>query len=179
IVAPVVVSYIYKTLIYDPSFGYLNYFLRLLNLPQFIVIKGVINPIMAILVMEIILRTPFVTLILYAGITSVPDTILEASEMDGAHLRQRIFNIIIPYIRPIIVVAFVFRFMDALKMFDEVYVLTRGGPGNITENISLFATDQGFAFHRISYSAASTMIYLVIVIIIMNVILKVTRFNED
>ena len=178
IVAPVTISYTYKTLIYDVNSGYLNYFLKMFHLPTFNIISGSINPILAVLVMEIILRTPFITLILYAGISAVPDSILEASEIDGAHLRHRIFNIVIPFIRPVLVVAFIFRYMDAIKMFDEIYVLTKGGPGTTTENISIFAADQ-FSFHHVGYSTASTFIFFVVVMILINIFLKVGRFDRD
>jgi len=179
IAAPVAVSYIYKSLIYDPSSGYLNYFLKLLHLPPFIIFSGKVNAIIAVLVMEVILRTPFITLILYAGISSVPDSILEASEIDGANVMQRISKVIIPFIRPVLVVAFIFRYMDAIKMFDEIYVLTKGGPGYITENVSVFASAQSFEFFHTAYSAASTFIFFIVVMIITNVFLKVGKFGID
>ncbi len=179
IVAPVAVAYTYKSLIYDPSSGYLNYFLKLLHIPPFIIFDGRWNAIIAVLVMEIILRTPFVTLILYAGISAVPGSILEAAEIDGAKIMQRIFKVIIPFIRPVLVVAFVFRFMDSLKMFDEIYVLTKGGPGTTTENVSIFASAQSFEFFHTSYAAAATFIFFIIVMIIINTFLKVGKFGID
>lgn len=179
IVAPVAVSYTYKSLIYDPSSGYLNYFLKLLHIPPFIIFNGRWNAIIAVLVMEIILRTPFITLILYAGISAVPESILEAAEIDGAKITQRILKVTIPYIKPVLIVAFVFRFMDALKMFDEIYVLTKGGPGTTTENVSIFASAQSFEFFHTSYAAASTFIFFIVVMIIINTFLKVGKFGID
>lgn len=179
IVAPVAVSYTYKSLIYDPNSGYLNYFLKLFHLSPFIIFNGKWNAIIAVLVMEIILRTPFITLILYAGISTVPDPILEAAEIDGAGIMQRIFKVIIPFIRPVLFVAFIFRYMDAIKMFDEIYVLTKGGPGIITENVSIYASAQSFEFFHTSYSAASTFIFFIVVMIIINILLKVGKFGPE
>jgi len=179
IVAPVAVSYTYKSLVYDPNSGYLNYFLSLFHLPPFIIFDGKVNAIIAVLVMEVILRTPFITLILYAGISAIPDSILEASEIDGAGVMQRIFKVVIPYIRPVLVVAFIFRFMDAIKMFDEIYVLTKGGPGYITENVSVYASAQSFEFFHTAYAAASTFIFFIVVMIIINIFLKVSKFGTD
>ncbi|MCX6089317.1 MAG: sugar ABC transporter permease, partial [Candidatus Atribacteria bacterium] len=138
VVAPVVISYTYKTLIYDVTFGYLNYFLSIFHLPIFDLSQGSFHAPLAILIMEIILRTPFVTLILYAGISSMDTSIFDAAAIDGISWWKRMYLIVLPNIRPIILVAFVFRFMDALKMFDEIYVITGGGPGYVTENASLF-----------------------------------------
>src|SRR3972149_11139690 len=84
VVTPVVIAFVFKTLIYDMTFGYLNYFLRTVHLPQIDYMKGYFTPILAQLLMEVILRTPFVVLIIYAGISVVPNSILEASEIDGA-----------------------------------------------------------------------------------------------
>jgi multiple sugar transport system permease protein len=179
IVAPVAVSYTYKSLIYDPNSGYLNYFLKLFHLAPFIIFNGRWNAIIAVLVMEIILRTPFITLILYAGISAVPDSILEAAEIDGAGIMQRIFKVIIPFISPVLVVAFIFRYMDAIKMFDEIYVLTKGGPGIITENVSIYASAQSFEFFHAAYAAASTFIFFIVVMIIINVFLKVGKFGTE
>jgi multiple sugar transport system permease protein len=178
-VAPVAMSYTFKSLIYDPSSGYLNYFLRLLHLPPFIIFSGRMNGIIAVAVMEIILRTPFITLILYAGISAVPDSILEAAEIDGADLMHRIFMVVIPFIRPVIVVAFVFRLMSVLKIFDEIYVLTGGGPGYITENVSIYAATQSFEFFHTAYAAASTFVFFIVAMIIINVFLKVGKFGTE
>ncbi len=179
IVAPVAISYVFKSLIYDPSSGYLNYFLRLLNLPQFIIFQGMYNGIIAILVLEIILRTPFITLILYAGISAIPDSVIEAAEIDGANFMQRIFRIIIPHTSSVIAVAFIFRFMSAVKMFDEVYVVTGGGPGFLTENLSLYASAQAFEFFHNGYAAAATIVFFIAIVIIINIFLKASKFGVD
>ncbi len=97
--------------------------------PPFVWFEGTWKPIGVLLFMDVILRMPFVVLILYAGISTLSPEQLEAAEVDGASLRQRITGIVLPVLRPIILIAFVFRFMDALKIFDEIKVITGGGPG--------------------------------------------------
>ena len=118
-VAPVVMAYIFKTLIYDANFGYLSDVLVRAGGGPFIMFEGTWKPILALLFMDVVLRMPFVVLILYAGISTLPTEQLEAAAVDGANLAQRIWSIVLPILRPIILVAFVFRFMDALKIFDE------------------------------------------------------------
>ena len=128
-VAPVVISYTFKTLIYDVNFGYLNALLRILKMPLFNLFEGQTNAAVGVLVMEIFLRTPFTTLIIFAGLSTVSEQIIEAARIDGAGSGKMLASIFIPIIKPVIFVSFIFRFMDALKMFDEMYVLTRGRPG--------------------------------------------------
>jgi len=169
---PVVISYVFKTLIYDPTFGYLNYFLQLAHLPVFNMFAGAWRAPAAMLAMEVILRTPFIVIILYAGISAVDRTTLEAARIDGASKLQEVRRIILPFIAPVAVVAFALRFIDALKMFDEMYVVTGGGPGYVTENISLYTTSEAFVYFRMGYAAASAFLSLLLVIIIVSVFVR-------
>lgn len=173
---PVVVSYIFKTLIYDPTFGYLNYFLGLLQWPIFNMYEGAIRAPIAILVMEVILRTPFIVIVLYAGISSIDPTILDAAKIDGASRVHEITKIILPVIAPVIVVAYVLRFVDALKMFDEIYVVTGGGPGFVTENVSLYATSEAFVYFHMGYAAASAFLFLLLIMILVSGFMRVFKF---
>jgi len=129
--------------------------------------------------MDVMLRTPFVVLILYAGITTVPQEQLEAAEVDGANLPQRITRIVLPILRPIILIAFVFRFMDALKIFDEIWVITGGGPGRTTESVSVFASKTAFTQFKMGYATASTLIFAFTVLALTVIILRGTRFQAD
>ena len=81
--------------------------------------------------------TPFVALILYAGLRSLSNDVLEAAMIDGANGPQTLFHIIIPMMKKLIFLALLMRAVDALKLFDTAFVLTQGGPGNATEFLSL------------------------------------------
>jgi len=168
VAAPVVISYIFKTLIFDPTFGYLNYFLGLLDLPVFNMFEGSMRAPFAILIMEAILRTPFIVIILYAGISSIDPAILDAGKIDGASGWQIITKIILPTIAPVMIVAYVLRFIDALKMFDEIYVITGGGPGIATENISLYAVNQAFVYYHMGFAAAAAFLFLLLSILLVS-----------
>ncbi len=174
--APVVMSYTFKTLIYDRTFGYLNYFLGLLNLGGFDLFKGQLNAPLGLLAMEVMLRTPFLVIVMYAGISSIDVSVYDAAEIDGINAWQRITRIVIPSIKAIIVVGFVLRFMDALKMFDEIFVLTSGGPGYITENATVFIVDQGFTFFHMGYAAAAAFLFLVLVIVLISFLIRRIEF---
>jgi multiple sugar transport system permease protein len=178
-VAPVVMAYVFKTLIYDPSFGYLSDVMVRAGGSQFVWFEGVWKPIGVLLFMDVILRMPFVVLILYAGISTLSPEQLEAAEVDGASLRQRITGIVLPVLRPIILIAFVFRFMDALKIFDEIKVITGGGPGRTTESVSVFASKVAFEQFKMGYATASSLIFAVVVVALTAIILRGTRFSVD
>jgi multiple sugar transport system permease protein len=168
VAAPVVISYIFKTLIFDPTFGYLNYFLGLLDLPVFNMFEGSMRAPIAILIMEVILRTPFIVIIIYAGISSIDPAILDAGKIDGASGWQNVTKIILPSIAPVAIVAYVLRFIDALKMFDEIYVVTGGGPGIATENISLYAVNQAFVYYHMGFAAAAAFLFLLLIILLVS-----------
>jgi ABC-type sugar transport system permease subunit len=174
--APVVMSNIFKTLIYDRTFGYLNYFLGLLRLGSFDLFKGHLSAPLGLLVMEVILRTPFLVIILYAGISSIDLAVFDAAEIDGIGPLQKITRIILPSIKAIIAVGFILRFMDALKMFDEIFVLTSGGPGYNTENATVFIVEQGFNFYHMGYSAAAAFLFLIVVIVLISFLVRRIEF---
>jgi multiple sugar transport system permease protein len=174
--APVVMANTFKTLIYDRTFGYLNYFLGLLGLGHFDLFVGYVNAPLGLLIMEVFLRTPFLVIVMYAGISSIDVSIYDAAEIDGITVVQKIAKIVIPSIRAIIVVGFVLRFMDALKMFDEIYVLTSGGPGYMTENTTVFIVDQGFTFFHMGYAAAAAFLFSVIVVLLISLLIRKTEF---
>ena len=178
-VAPVVMAYIFKTLIYDANFGYMSDVLQTAGSGPFIMFEGTWKPILSLLFMDVILRMPFVVLILYAGISTLSPEQLEAAEVDGASLRQRITSIVLPILRPIILIAFVFRFMDALKIFDEIWVITGGGPGRTTESVSVFASKTAFTQFKMGYATASSLIFAAVVVILTAIILRGTRFSVD
>jgi multiple sugar transport system permease protein len=178
-VAPVVMAYIFKTLIYDANFGYMSDVLQTAGSGPFIMFEGTWKPILSLLFMDVILRMPFVVLILYAGISTLSQEQLEAASVDGASLRQRIQKIVLPVLRPIILIAFVFRFMDALKIFDEIWVITGGGPGRTTESVSVFASKTAFVQFKMGYATASSLIFAGVVVILTAIILRGTRFSVD
>ena len=176
-VAPVVISYTFKTLIYDVNFGYLNAIFKAVNIPVFNMFEGPNNAAIGVLIMEIFLRTPFTILILYSGLSTISEQIIEAARIDGAGTWMRLKKIIIPILKPVIFVSFIFRFMDALKMFDEMYVLTRGGPGYSTENLSLYVSAQGFEFFHMGKASAAAVIFFLLVALVTGVIYMIFNMN--
>ncbi len=98
--------------------------------------------------------TPFVALLLLAGLQTIDPRLLEAARVDGAGPWRRFLHVTLPLLRPVIAVALVFRTLDALRVFDLVYVLTNGGPGTSTEPLALYAWQSLLTDLRFGYGSA-------------------------
>ncbi|MHC1771563.1 MAG: carbohydrate ABC transporter permease [Flexilinea sp.] len=130
----------------------------------------------SILLVDIWQFTPFVTLIIYAGLRSLPIDPYESAEMDGASTLQILFYITIPMMRKLIFLTILMRAIDALKLFDTAFVLTQGGPGNATEFLSLHVYRLANAQNGlIGRAAATALVLLVIVTIISNLLIRQQR----
>lgn len=116
--------------------------------------------------------TPLVALLSYAGYLAIPDAFYRAAEIDGAS-RWKVFRyVILPKLRPVLVLAFLLRFMDSFKIYAEPLLLTGGGPGNTTTFMSLFVARKAQSY-ELGYAGASSLIYLFIVIVMSYIFFQV------
>jgi ABC-type sugar transport system permease subunit len=106
--------------------------------------------------------TPFVALLLLAGLQSIDERLYEAARLDGARAWRRFTDVTWPLVRPALVVALVFRTLDAFRVFDLVYVLTGGGPGTATEVLSLYAFTALLQDLRFGYASALSVLVFVV-----------------
>lgn len=102
--------------------------------------------------------TPYMALLLLAGLQTISDSLYEAAEVDGASKLRQFFSITLPLLKPSILVALLFRTLDAFRVFDLIYVLTGGGPGGSTESISIYAYKTMFAQTKFGYGAAIVIV---------------------
>ena len=147
----------------NDQFGILNdIFLNLGLISQ--KIAWTANPdtaMVAVLIVDVWKTTPFMALLILAGLQMVPQDIYEAAKIDGVHPVKVFLRITLPLIRPALMVAIIFRMLDALRIFDLIYVLT---PNNSqTKTMSVMARENLFEFDKFAYgAAASTMLFLII-----------------
>lgn len=158
-IAPVIAATAWK-LMFNPSFGVLNHILGLGH--EFDWLSKDRALFSAVLV-DVWIYTPFVAILVLAGIRSLPREPFEASDVDGASWFYMFRRLMLPMMWPYILVAVIFRFMDCLKIFDIVYVLTAGGPGNATTTLQVNAYEDSII--HFNYSRGSTYMFLLWVIV--------------
>lgn len=157
LMAPVAVGLMWLFLL-QPDYGLVSHFVATLT-----GFKGALlaDPKIALLVVRLIdvwEWTPFVTLVMLAGLASVPRSVLDAAQVDGLKFGQRLRSIYWPALRGILLVAVLIRVIEAVKVFDIVYILTGGGPGNTTEMASLYLQRLAIRETRFGYASAATVI---------------------
>lgn len=139
------------------------------------------NPIMAkitVILADSWQFTPFMMLVLYAGLQSLDRNILEAADIDGASGWSKLLYVILPALRPIILFVLAIRLMDAFRFFDLIYVLTGGGPGSATETLSIYAYSLGFRLLEIGKASALGVMTLIVVAMLIGGIILVLYRKE-
>lgn len=163
---PVAVGLMWRYL-YDNSSGVFVYFLSLLgvqNMPAWLGDASYALP--AVMAVDIWQWTPFIFLILLSGISSLPPTPFEAAKVDGASTIQMFRYITFPLLMPFIIIAVTLRLVTAFKVFDIVYVLTRGGPADKTQTLSMYIYKNGWLFLKMGYASALSYVMLIIIVLI-------------
>ncbi len=160
--SPAIVALVWK-LILNADRGILNYLLAELFGPQAgRVWLGKDFALGSLVFVEVWMNTPFVVLMTLAGLQSIPQDIIDACRVDGATKLQQVFRITIPLIRSVLLVALVFRTTFAIRNFSLPWVLTGGGPANLTNVYSIQLYRQAFSYYNIGYSSALSWILVVV-----------------
>lgn len=162
---PVAVALIWA-LMMDPNLGVLNYFLETLGLGRSLWLADSRLVVPSLALVDIWQWTPLVSLILLAGLQTMPDEPFEAARIDGASPWQVFRFITWPTLQPAIFAALTLRLIDALKTFDIIEVMTQGGPGSASETLNVYAYHTGFEFLRVGYTAALLTLLLMIVAVV-------------
>jgi multiple sugar transport system permease protein len=153
VLPPIVVAIIWKVL-YTPDVSPLHRALAFVGLPVSSLITNPDMALWAIAAAETWEWFPFTMLMVLAALQMIPDEPLEAARIDGAGNWQMFWYVILPYVRPTLVVAGLFRLIDSIKAFPLIYVLTNGGPGSVTEVTNYYTFVQAFNFSYWGYASA-------------------------
>lgn len=176
VISPIVAGATWR-LLFDNRFGPINQIIGWFA-GEPVPILWTISPITvypAILICEVWQWTPFMFLILLAALSNVDKSQTEAAELDGAPFWTVFRRIVLPAIWPVMSIAILIRGLDLVRLFDIVWALTRGGPGTMTETVSIYAYIQGFNQFETSYTAA--IAFLVIVLLTVIVIWALKRME--
>jgi len=168
--APIAVGVFYR-FIFDSTFGVLTYLLSIVGIRGFewYTAQWVIP---SVALVDVWMWTPFMVLILLAGLTAVPRYLYEAASIDRAGWMMKFRYVTFPIVKPLIGVAVLFRTMDIMKVFDTVFILTSGGPGSSSELISFRVYREAFQYFHTGRAAALSMIFLVMIIVLTNIYLR-------
>ena len=154
--------------IYDGRYGIVNDLLMksgIIDQPIIFLVKPEVT-IWAMIGAEIWKTTPFMALLLLAGLQLIPNELYEATALDGASRWQAFWRVTLPLLKPTILVALLFRTIDAVRMFDLPRVLTNGGPGKSTETVVLYTYNTFFTSLNFGYgSTLAVMIFLTVVVV--------------
>jgi multiple sugar transport system permease protein len=156
---------------YEPTFGLLSQFIRLFTGEPYILLASTQGAMAGIVFADAWMWSPFVMLLVLAGLVSVPKYLYEAAAIDRVSGWRRFWSITFPYIRGLLMLALLFRTIEAFKLFDIVFLLTEGGPGTSTETIAIYVYRQAIQFNKTSDSTAMSYILLFIVIVLTNLYL--------
>jgi len=163
--SPIVVATFWK-LIFNPSYGIFNYLLGYTDIntaPEWL---GDPNRVLwAIIIVDVWMWSPFVMLLCLAGLSAIPEYLYEAAAIDRAGTWFQFRRITLPQVMPLLLIAVLFRTIEAFKQFDLVYGLTGGGPGDLTETVSIRLYRLAFA-GQLNTGLSSALAYIVLIIII-------------
>ncbi|RMF86910.1 MAG: sugar ABC transporter permease [Nitrospinota bacterium] len=179
-ISPVMAGMTWRML-YGAKYGAINHILKGIGIADTSFDWFATGPraILAIVLADVWHMTPFVMMILLAGLQAIPDELYEAARVDGASRRQAFFTITLPLLKLPILVAILMRFIDLSKLFGLIYVLTWGGPGGATETVSFTAYLVGFQYFRIGYASALSYLILIVVGFLSFLLVKLLYTGEE
>ncbi len=146
--------------LYDPQFGLINYFLGLLGLPEPNWLGDYTIALWSVILFDVWQWTPFVALIALAGLQALPKEPFEAAELDGASTFRVLRTLTFPMLKPVLFLVLVLRTIDSVRLYDAVAVLTRGGPGTVTETMTFYLYRTGLKLFRMDYASTMAIFFL-------------------
>ncbi|WP_018238169.1 carbohydrate ABC transporter permease [Ensifer sp. BR816] len=174
---PIAVAITWK-IIYEPQFGVLNEIMFQLGLPVQAWAGDVNLAMFSIIVADVWQWTPFIFLLMLAGLASLPVEPYEAAALDGASSWRQFWDLTLPFLKPVIAIALLLRVMDALRLFDLVFILTGGGPADRTKVLSLYIYQVAYRFADPGYAAAISLFVLFVTIVLSTWFMKRMRLAE-
>ena len=177
-IAPVVVGVIWR-LLYASDIGVANPLFEALGFRAPNVLASGNSAFLGLVTVDVWEWTPLLFLIILAGLTSIPQDPIEAAQVDGASRLQTFFHHTLPLLRPVLLVAVVLRTIDAVGTFDQIFVLTKGGPGTSTQLISIYAYNTAFSFTQYGQAMAMLVALLAFLLLLMVAAVRFMRRTSE
>jgi multiple sugar transport system permease protein len=159
-------------LLLNYQYGLVNYYMGRVGVPPVEWLSSPQVAMASVVLVDVWNTTSFVALMLLAGLQSLPEEPFEAAKIDGASGVQTFFYLTLPLLRPFILVALLWRFIDTFRIFDVIYLLTAGGPARVTETVSIYVYRYGFQSFNLGIAAAASFTMLLIMLVIAGIMAR-------
>jgi len=147
---------------YQAGYGVINYLIQLVGLKGLFWLSDPSIAMFSIILVDIWLCTPFFMIVLLAGLQTIPQDLYDSAQVDGASTPRIFRNITLPMLKPVLLVVILLRTIDSLRLFDLVYALTKGGPVDSTQVLSLYTYQIGFQYLYVGRSSALSVVILLV-----------------
>ncbi len=179
LITPMLISTVLAGIIFrlelNPQFGVIPYYLQKIGGPQNLLDTG--HALVTVMLIDVWQWTSFIFLIAFAGLKSLPVEPFEAAKVYGAKAGQTFWQVTIPLLKPVLMIAIIFRMMDAFKAFDHIYILTSGGPNFATTTFSVLTYNYAYTKDHFGMASAMAIILLIIMIFITKYLLKLAKWQ--
>lgn len=178
LISPIIVGLIWRYM-YDPQSGIVYWLLGFLNvdLSEFPGVSAQSTALLSVIIAHWWQVTPFVLIVVTAGLVSIPTELYEAARIDGASESKSFFKISLPLLKKVYMVILIISGVDTIKVFDIIYSLTQGGPANSTLSISIYAYKNAFEMSRMGYAMSISILAIVVTFVMFGI--PFIKFNSN
>jgi multiple sugar transport system permease protein len=173
LLAPIVTALMWRFM-YEPNFGVINYLFGKIGLPTEAWLADPQYALWAVAVVDVWQWTPFVFLVVLAGMYGLPRNVYEAAELDGTPMYRQALFITIPLLKRVLLIVLLLRLIDLMRLFDVIVGTTQGGPGVTTQTLPVFIWITAFQQFSAGDAAAASLVLLVIVAVLITALLRIT-----
>ncbi|OXM86758.1 carbohydrate ABC transporter permease [Paenibacillus rigui] len=178
VTTPVAIALVWL-LIYEPSIGIANQALKGLGFMKQEWLGSVTQVVPSLILIDVWEWTPFIALIVIAGLASLPSDPYESADIDGASSRQKLFYITLPLLMPTIITAVTLRIIDLLKTFDTIYATTQGGPNFASQTLNIMIYDKAFQNFKLGQASALLVIFFLLILSVIILLTSIRKRQES
>ena len=178
IMAPVAIGTMWRMML-DGTTGVINYLLSFLGIAPIQWLSNATMAKIAVLLVNVWQLTPWVAIICVAGLKALPGECIQAALVDGATPRQIFWKVVLPLVKPVLIIVVMMRFTDAFKVFDTIYTMTNGGPGTATKMLPNYIYEQGLKYYDAGYTAALAIIFVLTMTLVSMFFLQWRKKEEE
>lgn len=175
LITPIAVGLIWRIMMM-PELGVLNYLFSLVGLGPFQWGSSRGSALASVVLVDVWQWTPFMFIIIFAGLKSLPRSPFESAQIDGASGWQTFWQVTVPMLKPVIVIAVLLRLIDAIRTYDTIYIITRGGPDFATDVVSIYLQRVNFRFFDLGYGSALSWVTMLLILTVVLIFVNLSGF---